>query len=468
MQRHQLLTRQQAETIHRNALRVLAEVGVAVEHGYLRTRLSSVGGHEDDATQRVRFSPKQVQRQIDEAPKRCMENGPPRVGEHSGIYQSSYLDPVTEEILPFDENRLALYAALGRNIHGGTLNMIGVPFVLEGIPPAQLPLAEKLYGWKYGLDVRSVQRTALCEPLLEMYRCHSSASGRSLEEAFAAQGFLISPLKLARPECEQLLFFHERGLRMNIGHLPMQGATAPVTLAGALVLSLAEQIFLFLLTSALWGSTEFFVGGGVSTVDMRSGNSCYGRPEMQRINVAWGDLARYYGCGCGGHTGMTDAKIPSTQAGAQKAVGTLITALATGHASLEAGLLSMDEICSPVQMVLDHDIANSLRALLAEVIVDETECAFEDILSAIGDGGFLGSDLTAAKFRSALFVPQTWDSQPLRAWQASGAQQVTDRALEIFEQFRRNFEPYTCISIEEEKELRGILCKAAVTCSPAD
>lgn len=34
-----------------------------------------------------------------------------------------------------------------------------------------------------------------------------------------------------------------------------------------------------------------------------------------------------------------------------------MTALTVGAGTIEAGFLSTDEICSPVQMVLDHDLA---------------------------------------------------------------------------------------------------------------
>jgi trimethylamine:corrinoid methyltransferase-like protein len=179
-------------------------------------------------------------------------------------------------------------------------------------------------------------------------------TGKRLEDVVVAVGYMISPLRLARQECEQLLFFSERGLRMSIGHLPSQGKSAPITLAGSITLALAEQIFLFLLQRAFREDAVFAIGGDVMTMDMRKAASCYGRPEQQRINVAFADLARFYGCLCYGHTGLSDAKLPSFEAGVQKSVGALITALAVGRGTIEAGLLSTDEICSPIQMILDH------------------------------------------------------------------------------------------------------------------
>jgi len=285
-------------------------------------------------------------------------------------------------------------------------------------------------------------------------------SGKRLEDAVVAVGFMISPLRLARAECEQLLFFSERGLRMSIGHLPSQGGSAPITLAGSITLALAEQIFLFLLQRAFWEDAVFAIGGDVMTMDMRKAASCYGRPEQQRINVAFADLARFYGCPCYGHTGLSDAKLPSFEAGVQKSVGALITALAVGRGTIEAGLLSTDEICSPIQMILDHDLAGSLRALLAEPLVDEAECDFDEILTSGPGGNFLGADLTVQRCRTELFQPQTWSWQSVSGWLDSGKRIDVDYARDIFKRFDKGFSPVSQITTEEERELRKIIAKS--------
>ena len=459
------LSRDEVETVHHNALRVLEDVGVKVEHEELRRRLGAVGGKPGPAADVVRFPAQPVERLVAEAPKTPMPDAPAGVGARVGIYHSRYLQPGTDELVGFDEMRLAGYAAMARELDcvEGT-GMLGVPFALPDMPRAYQPLAEKLYSWKYGLDADgSVIFTALCEPLLEMFRCHASATGRKLEAVFRACGYLVSPLRLARPECEQFLFFQQQGLPMYLGHLPSQGGTAPVTFAGALVLALAERIFLFLLQRAFREDAPFSVDGTPGTVDMRSGFSCYGRPEMQRFNVAFADLARFYACSCAGHTGLTDAKRPSCEAGAQKAMGALVTALACGHATVSAGLLGMDEICSPVQLVLDSDIVGGLRALLAGANVTEDLCAFDDIRAAGPGGSFLGTDLTVDRFREELWQPGTWSSGSTSAWLLSGGRIDVDRARDVAIQFEKSFEPTSHITPEEEKDLRAIIRHAVRT-----
>jgi len=457
------LSRAQVEMIHRNALRVLNEVGARVEHPGVRTKLAVLGGLSDETTERVRFPAKVIERLIADARKSRDENHAPDVTGDCGIYQSMYLDPDKNKLIPFNEERLAKYIGLAKSLPSvKSIGMLGVPFLPEGVPAEYLPLAEKLYAWKYGIGTGggSVHFTSLCKPLMELFTCHASMNGKKIGQVFSAAGYLISPLKLARPECEQLLFFEEHGLHMNIGHLPTQGGTSPASFAGAIVQALAEQIFLYILHRAFREDAEFTVGGSVSSVDFRNGMTCYGRPEQQRINLAFSDIGRFYGCQSYSHTGLTDAKLPSCEAGAQKASGALITALATGCGSVSIGLLSLDEICSPVQMVMDDDITGGLKAVLADAVVNETECAFDEIAAAGNGGNHLGTDFTAARFRKEFFMPKTWSWQSMAVWQESGRRIDVDAAREIVHNFERKFVPESRMSKDEECELRAIIQRA--------
>jgi trimethylamine--corrinoid protein Co-methyltransferase len=367
-------------------------------------------------------------------------------------------------MVQFDEDLLAFYFALARSLPGmGRIGLLGLPCQVGGLPDAYGPLLEKVVAWKNGVvPDGTVQATELCVPLLELFSCHAAFSGKPIEEVFVATGYMISPLRVARLECEQLFFFAERGFRMKMGHQPTQGLTAPATFAGAITLALAEQIFLFLLDSALNEEARLELTSNVMTVDPRTAMALYGRPEQQRINAAFADIARFYGCPCRGHTGLSDAKAPSFEAGAQKATGALITALALGEGSIEAGLLGVDEICSPLQMVLDVELANSLNALLAHQAIDDEACGVEEIAAAVRESGnFLDSELTARRCRTEFFLPKTWSNQLVSGWHSSGAKRDLDLAREWVAAFRSNYTPVAHIQPEEERELLTIVRRAA-------
>ena len=103
------LTTEQVETIHRNALRVLAEIRVQVEHQEVRDRLASIGGQCDKASMVVRFSPQTVENYVLASHKDIPRAGSPTIRVGCGVYQSYYLDPGSNGLLPFDEEKLAKY-----------------------------------------------------------------------------------------------------------------------------------------------------------------------------------------------------------------------------------------------------------------------------------------------------------------------------------------------------------------------
>jgi trimethylamine--corrinoid protein Co-methyltransferase len=462
-----VLNHDQCAHIHRAALRVLSEVGVQVEHPAVRERLCAAGAHGLAGAERVTFDAAMVERHIADAPKTPPALQAPRIGLHTGVYQSLYLDPDSGQYRPYDEASLADFLAVARQLPlMGSVHLLGVPFVPAGLPPTHLPLAERLYAWMHGVRPDgSVHLSALCQPILDLYQCHADATGQTLSAVFNATGYLISPLKLGRPECEQVEFFYARGLRMGVGHMVSQGGTTPVTLAGTLVLTLAEEIFLFLLRNAYWPGEPFRLGASAPTIDMRQAITVFGRPEMQRANIAYIDLARFYGCACSGHAGLTDARVPSCEAGAQKATGALITALATGNASIEAGLMGIDEVLSPVQAVLDCDIARSLNALLAEMAFDEqavNDACAEIIAAGIG-GNHLGTDYTAERHRRELFQPFTWSYQNHPGWSSSGQRTDVDHAREMYHDLLQRQPPQRHIGEDEERALRAIIQRAAAT-----
>ena len=114
-------------------------------------------------------------------------------------------------------------------------------------------------------------------------------------------------------------------------------------------------------------------------MDMRTAIRPYGRPEMAITNVMTAQLARHLGASFAGHGGLSDAKRPSVEAGAQKALTAIPTLLAGGHLWLDAGLLAIDEVCSPIQMVLDNEFISVLKHLVRPFAVDEEAVGLDTI-----------------------------------------------------------------------------------------
>ena len=326
------------------------------------------------------------------------------------------------------------------------------------VPGPLEPLYERYYCWKYGArEAGSIHLDELCPYLLELYQVLADERKLPLAQVFRGTVYLVPPLKLGRHEAYQVAYFWERGLRVHIGDMYAMGASAPVTLAGAVTLNLAEQLALRILDCALFGERRLHLGASISVMDMRSTIYPYGRPEMAIANLMTAQLARYYGASFSGHAGLSDAKLPSVEAGAQKALTAIPTLLAGGDLWLDAGLLSIDEVFSPIQMVLDNEFLSALKRFVYEFEISEEAIGLETIIEAGPGGHFLDKQHTVDHFRDEHWQPAIWSRQMVRPWMEDGCRLDVDKARAmVLEIQQRGAEPAGMSEVLEREVLRVI------------
>jgi trimethylamine:corrinoid methyltransferase-like protein len=457
-----LLTQTQIEDIHRSALRVLHETGVRVESEDLLRILGDFGGQPDLEAQRIRFTRAWTEQFIADSDKYDWAHHRLSFRCSAGIYQGLYLNPETGTLEPFTEKTLGNYIRVGNALPEiQSVGLLGLPFVPDWVPSPYTPLAEKLYAWEFGAHPHdTVQFTGLCPYIEEIYARYAEEIGPPLKDVFGASGYLLSPLRLARSECDQLLYFHSRGLHMSIGHMLSLGLSTPVTTAGAAVLKLAETLFLSILRRALYGGRGFSLGGFGVVGEMRNARSMGGRPERLSVEMVLGQVARWYGVRSGAGGGLSDAKEPSPQAGMQKVLAAGIALSTCGSAWLDAGLLSLDEINSSEQIIHDAEVTGAIQHMIRPVEISPETLAVEDI-ATIGPGGsVMASELTARRFRRDLWQPRIWDWEALPEWLASGAHTDRARAKGCVREILASPPPEPGISEDLERDLRAIVARA--------
>jgi trimethylamine---corrinoid protein Co-methyltransferase len=456
---YNLMSTAEVETIHRSALRILDEVGMEIQNERLLKALADFGLRVDFAAQRVRFPPALVERFLAEAEHYDWDKAVPQVGGSAGVYHSLYHDPHTGQLVAWTEERLAFYFALAKHLdHLSGASMLGSRLPC---PPPLEPLYERYYCWKYGArEGSSIYLDELCPFLLELYQAAAQVQGKPVGEIFRGTVYLVPPLKLGVHEAYQVAYFWEHGLRVGIGDMYAMGASAPVTLAGAVTLNLAEQLALRMLDWALWGRKTLALGGSISVMDMRTTIYPYGRPEMAIANLMTAQLARHYRAYYSGHAGLSDAKLPSVEAGYQKALTAIPTLLACGSFWMDAGLLSIDEVCSPVQLILDNEFLGALERFTRQSQISEESIGLETILEVGPGGHFLDKRHTVAYLRQEQWQPALWSRQMLRPWMEAGDGLDADRARQVALDFERKSLPPAGMSPELESEVLRLIEKA--------
>jgi trimethylamine--corrinoid protein Co-methyltransferase len=142
--------------------------------------------------------------------------------------------------------------------------------------------------------------------------------------------------------------------------------------------------------------------------------------------------------------GMTDSKLPDQQAGYEKMLTLLLTALSGASFIHHAvGMLENMNIVSYEQMVLDNDIVQMVKRVLGGVETSPTYLAVEAI-QRVGPGGhYLEDEHTLQFMRSEYINPRLSDRQNREAWRESGALDSRARAANYVEKIltteRRTF-----------------------------
>ena len=104
---------------------------------------------------------------------------------------------------------------------------------------------------------------------------------------------------------------------------------------------------------------------------------------------------------------------------------------------MDAGLLGIDEVCSPIQMILDNEFLSALQRFVHEFQVDPDAIGLEAILSAGPGGNYLDHEHTVSYFRAEHWEPSLWSRKMLHAWLNEGGlvdvDQARQRALQVKE-----------------------------------
>ncbi len=130
----------------------------------------------------------------------------------------------------------------------------------------------------------------------------------------------LTPLTHSFGAVQKLFFCADHGVPINYTPGMMSGASAPVTLAGAITVGNAEALSGLVMHQLRAKGAPIISGFGMSTMDMRTSTCIYGCPEYRLALSACADLYHYYGLPMWGTAGVSDANSLDQQAGMEWAI----------------------------------------------------------------------------------------------------------------------------------------------------
>ena len=104
----------------------------------------------------------------------------------------------------------------------------------------------------------------------------------------------VSPLKLPRDATEVIIESARAGVVDTILSMAMAGGSAPVTLAGTLVVHNAEVLSGIVLAQLTERGCPVMYGSSTTAMDLRLATASVGSPELALISAAAAQMARRY------------------------------------------------------------------------------------------------------------------------------------------------------------------------------
>ncbi|HUW56429.1 MAG TPA: trimethylamine methyltransferase family protein [Planctomycetota bacterium] len=426
------LDEREIEAIVDYALGILDEVGMRIENTRMCETLAEAGVQWNGEFG-VRFPRKLIEAHIEA--ERSHEPLDDRFYCEGGIssYPLRWVDPVDLQVKRqtvrsvIDLTRLCDYLP---NIHG--IGSVGVP---SDVPPLLRPFWMRFIDWRYAGDTLAnsyvIWDKQLCPYILEFVEAmiESEPDRGGMERYFRANNYLVSPLRYAREEAEQFMWFHDHGARCTIGDLISIGGTAPVTIAGAIGLGLAETLGISFIMKTFYGDRGLSLYSGPAPLDMRTGVMPYGRPEETLAKVAMTQVVEFLGAPSRGAVGHgTCAKATDFEAGLTVGMGAGLDIALMGKLDVGFVPLSTDEIHDPRLIVIMDEFAEGLKRLARGFEVN-AETLPLDVVKEVGPGGtFLSHPHTLEHFREELWLPELFSGESYEAWNTGSRDTILEKA----------------------------------------
>jgi trimethylamine:corrinoid methyltransferase-like protein len=441
-------SKEEVEKLREKVFQLLEQKGVAIDHPAVVDLLKEAGAEVDAGSKRVRFPRRLLEKALEKAPRSLVLAGTEkaydlRVPREDGTFHlrtgtgaRSYLDPDNGQYRGVTIEDVAGWARLA-----GVLDQVSFP----AFPfPTDVPVeTADLYAlramfqnspkhiWIQPYSAKSV------EYLVEMATVAAGDEAELRERPPVS--FItcsLTPLEFKFMDVEIIFQCARRGIPLHACSLPSAGGTAPVTIPSVVLLSSAEIVAMAAMAEIIQAGSPVIATPLIFTMDMQTGRSLQSSPEAQRgaglavsfIKNAFGIPTHTYGSG-------SDSPDIDGQSMADRALLGSVVAMAGADILGGAGQLEVATTISPLQLVIDNEIAGMIRGIVSHANVDEETIAWNDLINTSSVGHFLETEHTLRHCREA-FRPRTFYRQTREIWAKQGNKDLLARTMDVYRALR--------------------------------
>lgn len=455
----------QCAMIHQAILEVLKEVGVDVYNDKALEILKKAGAFVDG--RRVRFPAAMVESAIQSAPSQVtlysqdMETkmilGGKRFYYGPGPTVINTLDPYTGErkIPQYEDTCKAVkvmdalpnidYLMDFGTIEGVETNVLDVYCFKAMFENSPKPILH----WAYNRD--NVQA------MIDM-GAKVRGSYEELEKYpfFSVYSEPITPLIHENEGLDVMMTMAEHGLPAVYTSAAQAGMTAPVTLAGTMVVELAESLSGLVINQLIKEGAPYIMGGVCTCVDMSSMQITYSSPEFNLLQGGLSKMSQFYNLPVFTTAGCSDSKCLDQQHGIDQATSILMSALYGGNLIHDVGYMESGLLTSMEALVIADEIIGQTKQMIRGIEVTDESLAV-NVIKNVGPGGnFLAERQTFEKFKTEWWLPQLFNRKVYTNWEADGKPELKDLANAKVRDILENHQPKT-IPADVSKDCDDIL-----------
>ncbi len=269
------------------------------------------------------------------------------------------------------------------------------------------------------------------------------------------------PLLWSDLTCQNMIDCARYGIPSELVSMPLAGATAPVTLSGAVVQHTAECLSGVTICQLAKEGAPIVWGGSPSVFDMREGTTPMAAVGTWMIDCAYTQVGKTLGLPTHAYLGMTDAKVVDAQCGLEAAGGTIMAALAGVNMVSGAGMMDFESCQSYEKLVIDAEIIGMAKRLIAGIEARDEPIALTLMRKLGHRADYLAQTHTLKWFDKEQYIPSAViDRASLDGWKRKGAKTARERATDRVNQLLATYQP-SPMSDELRAELRDIATQAA-------
>jgi trimethylamine--corrinoid protein Co-methyltransferase len=438
-----ILTDEEIVKIHEASLDIATNVGLRIDHDKALQKLADAGAKVDFKNSQVRFTLDLIEKALALAPSKFLCAGRNEAFDidmrydrplpyiRAGAGSINYFDALSNEMRPMTRQDCIDYTLLGNALSHIDLLCTATPQDLPANTYDVYILKDMLtYSKKHIWALVISSRNLKYE--LEMM-VTAAGSRNELAKRPLCNGIvcIIDPFFIPHDEVERLMLYNDYHIPVRVPLVPMMGATAPYTVAGALTQANAEFISTLTMVQTLCPQLPLWYYVIPRTMDMRTGFTISAStPETVLFSIAAGQLARHYRVPADLSSGSaTGAQIHQIIFHYGSTLQATMASGATGIGGV--GNLDGGNMYCPELLIIADELLGYFKHIQQGITINAATMAVDAMKRVGPQGNFLADTHTIANLRNShRFTPKLLEWSAYDQWCATDCQTILDRARE--------------------------------------